>query len=120
MSWLDRLFGQSEEPQRPRKPQKCAACGATVVEGLAKQVYNWAVDPKDDVGRSYGGFCSECGNYYCWPCACKHGEQLLKGLNRPILRTRGTFDSATILDHRGLMYCPRCGDLGMRRTLVAT
>jgi hypothetical protein len=117
MSWLDRLFGKSGEPHNSKR---CAICSVSVVEGLAKQVYNWAVDPEDDLGRSYGGFCSECGNSYCWPCAYKHGEQLLRELNRPILPTRGTFDSSTILDHRGMMYCPRCGDLRMRRTLSAT
>jgi uncharacterized protein with PIN domain len=117
MSWLDRLFGRSRERQNSKR---CAICGGSVVEGLAKQVYNWAVDPQDDLGRSYGGFCSECGNYYCWHCVYKYGEQLLRELNRPILPTRGTFDSATILDHRGMMYCPRCGDLRTRRTLVAT
>lgn len=114
MSLLAKVFG------RVGKAQECAVCGAIVVEGLRAQVDNWYVESKDDQGRSYGGYCTKCRKYYCWRCACTHGDILLTELNQPVVPTRATFDSAPVLDHHGLMYCPLCGDLGMPRTLHAT
>jgi len=113
MSWLDRVLG------RKKKAPECAICGVPIVEGLRKQVYNWVVNPVDDLGRFYGGFCSKCGKHYCWQCAYRHGEMLLKEQDRPVVPTREAFDSVAILDHDGMMYCPRCGDLRMPRTLQA-
>jgi len=115
MSWLATILGKSRESYKT-----CAICGVTVVEGLLEQVYNWVVDARDDQGRPYGGFCRKCGKYYCWRCARRRGEHLLGALSHPVLASRGTFGSATILDYHGMMYCPRCGDLRTSRTLQAT